>query len=54
MLVYNPARDFKIGEKIEIIPYHVCSTVNLHEELVCVRNGEVEAVWPILARGKAR
>ncbi|MEY2810793.1 MAG: hypothetical protein RLZ66_2304, partial [Pseudomonadota bacterium] len=25
--------------------------VNLYDELVCVRNGHVEAIWPISARG---
>ena len=52
--LYDPTRDLKIGDLIEIIPYHVCSTVNLYDELIGVRNGEVEAMWPIWARGKVR
>lgn len=51
MLLYGN-RDLNIGDKMEIVPYHCCSTVNLHDELICVRNGEVEGKWPIWARGK--
>jgi D-serine deaminase-like pyridoxal phosphate-dependent protein len=42
----------QIGERIAFYPIHVCTTVNLSDELVGVRNGKVERVWPILARGK--
>lgn len=41
-----------IGDKLRFIPNHVCPTVNLSEELVIVRNGQVVAVWPVTARGK--
>jgi D-serine deaminase-like pyridoxal phosphate-dependent protein len=48
----GPGVDPKVGEKIAFYPIHVCTTVNLADELVGVRNGRVEKVWPILARGK--
>jgi D-serine deaminase-like pyridoxal phosphate-dependent protein len=41
-----------VGDKIAFYPIHVCTTVNLSDELVGVRNGCVVKVWPILARGK--
>jgi D-serine deaminase-like pyridoxal phosphate-dependent protein len=44
--------DMHIGDKVAFYPIHVCTTVNLSDELVGVRNGVVEKVWPILARGK--
>jgi D-serine deaminase-like pyridoxal phosphate-dependent protein len=44
----------QIGEKVEIIPNHVCPTVNLADELFLVRAGEVVEVWPVIARGKSR
>jgi len=50
----NKDKGISIGDKIEVIPYHCCSTVNLHDELVGIRDGEVEAVWPVLARGKSK
>ena len=42
----------QIGDQIAFHPLHVCPTVNLSDELIGVRNGHVEQVWPILARGK--
>ncbi|HXF64850.1 MAG TPA: alanine racemase [Caldilineaceae bacterium] len=44
----------KIGERVQVIPVHPCPCVNEHDELVAVRQGRVEAIWPILARGKIR
>jgi D-serine deaminase-like pyridoxal phosphate-dependent protein len=44
----------KIGERVQVIPVHPCPCVNEHDEMVAVRNGRVEAFWPILARGKIR
>jgi D-serine deaminase-like pyridoxal phosphate-dependent protein len=41
-------------QKIEYIPSHSCSTVNLHDQYYCVRNDILEAVWPISARGKSK
>jgi len=52
--VYDKKKEIKIGDLLEIIPYHCCSTVNLYDELFGVRNDEVEARWPIWARGKVR
>ena len=48
----NPEKNVKIGDRLEIIPYHCCPTVNLYDELIGLRNGKVEVTWPILARGK--
>ena len=43
----------KIGDKIELVPSHGCTTINLHDRYYAVRKGKVEAVFPILARGKS-
>jgi D-serine deaminase-like pyridoxal phosphate-dependent protein len=40
------------GDRIELVPSHCDTTVNLHDQYICVRNGAVEAVWPIAARGR--
>lgn len=45
---------FAVGDRIEIIPNHVCPTVNLTDELVIVRDGHVVDRWPVAARGKVR
>lgn len=48
----GPDAQPQIGDRIAFHPLHVCPTVNLSDELIGVRNGVVEKVWPILARGK--
>ena len=47
-------QSMQIGEKVEIIPNHVCPTVNLTDELYLIRDGEVAETWPVIARGKVR
>jgi 3-hydroxy-D-aspartate aldolase len=42
---------FKVGDKLKLIPGHCDPTVNLYDSYVCMRNGRVEALWPITARG---
>jgi D-serine deaminase-like pyridoxal phosphate-dependent protein len=44
----------EVGQKLRFTPYHVCTAVNLADQLVGVRDGAVEAVWPIRARGTTR
>ncbi|PXV55436.1 D-3-hydroxyaspartate aldolase [Dyella jiangningensis] len=43
----------RINEKLRLIPGHCDPTCNLHDWYVGVRNGKVEVVWPVSARGKA-
>jgi D-serine deaminase-like pyridoxal phosphate-dependent protein len=40
-----------LGDKALLIPSHCDPTVNLHDWIVAVRGGKVEAVWPVEARG---
>jgi len=41
----------KLGDKALLIPSHCDPTVNLHDWIVAIRKGKVEALWPIEARG---
>ncbi len=43
-----------IGEVVRIIPNHVCVVTNLHDEVVVHRQGLLEGVWPVWARGKTK
>jgi len=45
------ARAPALGEKLLLVPGHCDPTVNLYDWYVCVREGVVEALWPITARG---
>ena len=50
----SDAKELKVGDKIEIIPAHNDTTVNLHTEFFGIRKGILECVWPISARAKIR
>ncbi len=45
-----PARP-GIGDRVHVIPNHVCVAVNLHNQAYGVRGDWVEVIWPIAARG---
>lgn len=45
-------REFKVGDKLEILMNHVCVVMNLHETVYGHRRGIVETQWPVAARGK--
>jgi D-serine deaminase-like pyridoxal phosphate-dependent protein len=40
-----------LGDTLMLVPGHCDPTVNLYDELVCIRGDRVEAIWPIAARG---
>jgi len=44
----------RVGEKVWVVPSHVCATVNLHDEIWYGRRGRVEGSWRVAARGKVR
>lgn len=48
------ARKPDIGERVTIIPNHVCVVTNLHDQLVGTRNGQVETIWDVACRGAIR
>jgi D-serine deaminase-like pyridoxal phosphate-dependent protein len=41
----------ELGQQLRLIPGHCDPTVNLHDWLVGIRAGHVEALWPVEARG---
>lgn len=45
-------RRFSVGERVRVIPNHICVAVNLHEKVYGVRGGVVEETWTVDARGK--
>lgn len=47
----DPSRNYKVGEKLEVIVSHCDPVVNLYDQMYAIRNDRVEAVWPISARG---
>jgi len=45
-------RKFSVGERVHVVPNHICVAVNLHEVVYGVRGDEVECQWKVEGRGK--
>ncbi len=52
-VIDDPDGLLKVGDKLKLVPGHCDPTCNLHDWYVGVRNGKVETLWPVTARGKA-
>jgi D-serine deaminase-like pyridoxal phosphate-dependent protein len=51
----EPGRhELRVGDRVALIPSHIDTTINLHDELYAHRGGRIETVWPIAARGRVR
>jgi D-serine deaminase-like pyridoxal phosphate-dependent protein len=50
----DEARRLRVGDLVEIVPTHVCPTVNLAERLVCVQQGRVIGTWAVAARARVQ
>lgn len=45
---------FQVGDTVEVIPNHICPTINLMDQMAIVRDGEVVDFWKVAARGKVQ
>ncbi|HXY41011.1 MAG TPA: alanine racemase, partial [Vicinamibacteria bacterium] len=52
VIAVAPGESFKVGERLRILPNHACVVANLHDRLVGVSGGRVEALLPVAARGR--
>jgi 3-hydroxy-D-aspartate aldolase len=52
-VIEDPHGVLRINEKLKLVPGHCDPTCSLHDWYVGVRNGKVEVIWPVSARGKA-
>ncbi len=52
-VIADPDGKLKVNEKLKLVPGHCDPTCNVHDWYVGVRNGKVETVWPVTARGLA-
>ncbi|MET0366723.1 MAG: DSD1 family PLP-dependent enzyme [Methylobacterium sp.] len=50
-VIADPSNVLRLNDRLRLIPGHCDPTVNVHDWLVGVRNGRVEALWPVTARG---
>lgn len=47
-------RSLHVGARVELFPSHIDTTVNLHDWYYAHREGKLEAIWPVAARGKVQ
>lgn len=52
-VVMDPTGALKVNDKLKLVPGHCDPTANVHDWYVGVRDGKVETVWPVSARGRA-
>jgi 3-hydroxy-D-aspartate aldolase len=48
------ARSLRLNDRVRLLPMHGDTTINIHSHYFCIRNGVLEAVVPITARGMFR
>ncbi|KAF1834550.1 hypothetical protein BDW02DRAFT_328960 [Decorospora gaudefroyi] len=44
-------KELRIGDRVEMVPSHIDPTINLHDVYYAHRNGVIEEIWPVDARG---
>ncbi len=54
LLIRDPGRAPRLGERVEFFPPHCDPTMNLYDRLHAMRGDRVEDVWEISARGKSQ
>ncbi|MEM7507083.1 MAG: 3-hydroxy-D-aspartate aldolase BhcC [Pseudomonadota bacterium] len=52
-VVADPDGLLKVNDKLRLVPGHCDPTCNVHDWYVGMRDGKVETLWPVSARGKA-
>jgi D-serine deaminase-like pyridoxal phosphate-dependent protein/GNAT superfamily N-acetyltransferase len=67
-LTYRPAGDehgilswdaasglgLDVGDRVELLPSHIDTTINLHDVYYAHRDRVIEGIWPVLARGRVQ
>jgi D-serine deaminase-like pyridoxal phosphate-dependent protein len=54
ILDISQARRLDVGEILTVIPNHVCTCINMHDEVFITRDEQVIGSWKVAARGKVR
>ena len=52
LVLENPSREIRLGDRLEFIVSHCDPTVNLYDSIYCVRGERVDAMWPVDGRGQ--
>ena len=47
-------RRLRVGERVRVVPNHVCIVVHLADQVYGVRDGVIVSSWPVAARGRGQ
>jgi len=50
--ISQTGRSWRMGDKVRVIPNHICVAMNLHEQVYGIRDGEVVERWRVEGRGR--
>ncbi len=50
-VIADPDNTLKLNDKLMLVPGHCDPTCNVHDWYVGIRDGKVECLWPVTARG---
>ncbi len=50
-VISDPNNVLRLNDKLKLVPGHCDPTCNVYDWYVCVRDGKVETLWPVTARG---
>lgn len=54
VVAIEPSADWRVGDRVEVIPNHACIAPNLTDELIGLRGGAIERRIMVEGRGKNR
>ena len=54
VLEVPPDAEVHVGDRLAIVPNHVCPTINLASAVTVVEGGRVVGHWPVAARGRVQ
>jgi D-serine deaminase-like pyridoxal phosphate-dependent protein len=52
--ITGSSKSYRAGQRICVIPNHVCTTINMHNQIYAVRGEQVVETWQVAARGCVR
>ncbi len=52
--VSGPAEGLRVGDKIQVVPRHGCTTVNLYDRFHVVQDGALVDTWRVAGRGRSQ
>ena len=50
----GPAQELRVGDKIELVPRHGCTTVNLYDSYQVIEDGAIAGMRKVAARGRCQ